>query len=402
MKLEFEYSDQAMELAEAAIAAKHPDKKIFIEIEDDPDLLWFETDIPSLNYLISGHYWGDKSGFALGKLYNFFGMESTGKTAMAAYLAGLIYSYGGNVAWNDVERSVVPEYMKRAYNLNMLDLKRVKWAEPDTSEEALDITEEFAKNKAVSVIVNDSVNAMSTEGDMDKGNSDNPKVAAIAAKCSMHFPRIIKSANDNKVSCIYINQLRDNIVTFGGIMKSIGKKTSGGNAMLFYPHCSIGFKKIKDFTQPIKYPDGSKADEWIGGLIELETGKNKLAVPHKVIQLLLIAGEGFSREADIIMLALRYGLMSLPKGSAWIKYNDVNFAQGLNASRKKLMAKPEICEEIWQKLKPLLEPGVNEETGEILNAVKELPDSLLEVKEEAQPAKKEKPTPHSKKGKKAA
>jgi hypothetical protein len=151
--------------------------------------------------------------------------------------------------------------------------------------------------------------------------------------------------------------MRENIVSMGGMMKSIGRKYTGGNAMKFYPHTALKFSIDKELYD--------SKDQFIGLIVTIFGDKNKLGVPFLKESFLFIPGEGFSIEADKLNLAVKTGVVIM-KGNYYY-YGEQSLGNGLNMARLKLKAKPELLEEIWQKTRPYLLEKVDLQTGELLD-----------------------------------
>lgn len=353
----FKYPEGSLELSRAQVEAIHPDAKLYYDNEEGADIQRFELSLPSVNYILSGRYAGPRSGFALGKLYNFYGFQSTGKSAMAMQITGDIIKQGGRGAWTDVERSWDNDYTKEAYGLDEKEPDKFILFKPDYGEQAFDIIHTYASNGSISINTCDSVSALGTQR-TNEANALKNDVAHLSLRLSQHLPRVIKSASDNFCSIVYINQMRDKLVTVGGMMMAAGKKFTGGNAMLFYPHVAIEFSKVKDIY--------TANEDFVGVEVELDVTKNKVGKPHLKTTLLLIPGEGFSREADILRLAVQEKVCE--KKGNWFFYGEQGIGNGVNMARLKLKEKPEFLEEIWNKTKLAMYPVIDISTGEILPA----------------------------------
>jgi recombination protein RecA len=309
-----------------------------------------------MNYVLSGKYWGNGSGFALGALYNFFGPESSGKSALALQISGDILRSGGRTNWVDAERSFDPIYAKASFGIDIMNKSNFHLVLPDYGEQAFDAIKSYVEAGAVSLVVVDSVSALGTKRTQE-ADAERNDVASLALRLSQHLQTIIKPAKDMKGSVIYINQLRDNLISMGGAVKAAGKKYTGGSAMKFYPHTALKFVK-GDFVKA--------GDEIIGQKVTITAEKNKLGMPWKSTELILIPGEGFSVELDILMLAVANKVVA-QKGN-WYYFGEQPVGNGLNQSRLKLKEKPEMLNEIWEKTKYALQPAeVDEETGEIIS-----------------------------------
>lgn len=352
----FNYPDNSLELAKATLQNIHKEAKLFYDDIEDANLTKFELSLKSVNYIMSGKYWGPRSGFTLGRLYNFWGPESSGKSALALQISGDILSGGGKTAWIDAERSFDPYYAINAYNIDVSDEDHFALILPEYGEQAFDAIKSYVEAGAVSLAVVDSVSALGTKRSQE-GDAERNDVASLALRLSQHLQNIVKPASDMKASVIYINQMRENLVSMGGAVKAAGKKHTGGNAMKFYPHTAIKFEK-GEFIKA--------GDELVGQKVILTAAKNKLGLPWKSTELILIPGEGFSVELDILSLATKEKIVT-QKGN-WFYYGEQAIGNGQNQARLKLKEKPEMLNEIWEKTKYALHPAnIDTETGEIVS-----------------------------------
>jgi len=351
----FEFDEKSLALAQKQLEAIHKGQHIFMDIDEDHiEVPRLELSLPSLNKILSNHYAGERAGFALGKIYNFYGPESIGKSALALYIAGEFYKKGLSVHWIDKEHSFDPEYALDAFGLDAWNKsKRVTISKPDNAEQAFDTIQSLVDNEAVHLIVVDSIAALGT-ADQNAKTAEEKSMAETARKLSEHFPRIISKMGKANISIIYINQLRANI----SMGMAFGSKPTGGNAMRFYPHISLEFKKPKS-------GDLYKGDEFIGQTVDITAAKNKTARPKLKANFVLFPGEGFSIESDILELAVKTGVII--KAGAWYKWEDGSpIAQGVDKVRHMLKDDAELTKSIWQKTSARLDQQIDENTGEII------------------------------------
>lgn len=343
---EFEYPESSLALAKATLQSNYKDSKLFLSAGEDPSLVRYELSLKTLNWIFSGKYWGEKTGFVLGKLYNFWGLESVGKSALALQITADIINGGGRGQWVDMERSSDPDYMRSAYGIDVEDEGSFHLVLPDYGEQGYDAVKTYIDARSISISTIDSVAASGTARTQ---NAEKQKhdVASLALVTSQHLQKIIKPANDAKCSVIYINQVRENLISVGGMMMAAGKKFTGGIAMKHYPHVELFFKKVKDLT--------TGDDEFFAQEILIHAKKNKVSIPHRKGNFILVPGEGFSVGLDILMLATREKVCT-KKGAYWY-YGDQAVGQGLRQCHIKLKEFPEMLEEIWEKTKWLLHPA---------------------------------------------
>lgn len=353
------YNQDNMNLAIAQVNAIYGEEKIFINPDvDDPRWKRVELSIPSFNKILSNHYWGNRAGFALGAIYNFYGWESLGKSAAGLYIAGELYKQGLGVHWIDGEGSFDADYAKEAFGLNVYDKTgRCSLSNPINMEQALDTVVSLVNNEAVNLIVFDSIASFDGEEAIEKSAGE--KSMAIPQRLlSQHFPKFISKARRSDIAIIYINQLRANIKQ--GM--AYGSKATGGNAMKFFPHVSLSFKKPQN-------GEIYKGDDYVGTEIEITGEKNKTSRPKLFSSLMLYPGEGFSREADIINLAVKAGVIK--KSGTWFSFNGENIGQGIDNVRSLMMQNPELTAKVWDATKVILEPAIapviDIKTGEIIS-----------------------------------
>lgn len=333
----FEYDKNAMKLAMAASGAIYKNEKLFYTPGvDDISIKRLELSMPSFNKILSNHHYGERAGFALGKIYNVYGPESTGKTSFALYISGEMIKAGGRVLWMDAERSFDPEYAKW-FGIDVDNQDQFMLGEPDYGEQAFDVMYQFTEAKAVSLIVVDSVSALGTMRLQEKNANENSQMASLSNRLAEHFQKIIKLSADSECAVIYINQLRENITQAG----AYGKKFTGGNAMKFYPHVGLELKKIKEV-------ENSKG-EFTANIISVEGDKNKTARPHIKNNFYVIPGKGFSVSADILKLAIEHGIC-LNTGSHFY-YEEKHLGNSLPNTIDMLDENPSVLAEIDAKLR---------------------------------------------------
>lgn len=353
---DFEYPDNSLELAKATLQSNYKDSKLFLSAGEDASLTRYELSLKTLNWILSGKYWGDSTGFVLGKLYNFWGLESVGKSALALQITADIINGGGRGQWIDAERSSDPDYMLKAYGIDVEDEGSFHLVLPDYGEQGYDAVKTYIDARSISISTIDSVAASGTARTQ---NAEKQKhdVASLALVTSQHLQKIIKPANDAKCSVIYINQVRENLISVGGMMMAAGKKFTGGIAMKHYPHVELYFKKVKDLYMG--------DEEFFAQEILIHAKKNKVSIPHRKGTFILVPGEGFSVGLDILMLATKEKICR--KAGAYWYYGEQSVGQGLRQCHIKLKEHPEMLEEIWEKTKWKLHPADVPASAEIMS-----------------------------------
>lgn len=265
-------------------------------------------------------------GLPRGRVIEIFGPESSGKTTLALHVVAEAQKVGGIAAFIDAEHAFDRFYAK---NLGV-DVDNLWISQPDTGEQALEITDQLIRSSAIDVIVIDSVAALTPkkeiEGDM--GDAVMGLQARLMSQALRKMTSIISRTN---TTCIFINQLRDKIgQSFGST-----ETTTGGNALKFYSSVRIDIRRIG----PVK--DGDKI---LGNEVRARVVKNKLAPPFRKAEFEIIFGEGISKIGEMLILGEKYDIIH--KSGSWFSYNGSRLAQGRDATKALLKDNPELCEEI--------------------------------------------------------
>ncbi len=349
-----------IQLAKAQVLAikEHKGKSLFLSPSDknaDPSVKRMEMPLLSLNKILSDKWGGEKSGFAMGRIYNFYGPESIGKSALAAQIGGEVLKRGGRLCWLDKEDSFDPHYFRDTFGIDWWKNKNLTLCKPDTAEAAFDTIQSFIDNNAADLIVLDSIAALGTASDMD-GDASTNSMAAVARRLASHFQRITGKLGKSNISVIYINQLRANLS--GGM--AYGDKSTGGNPMKFYPHVTLRFRR-----KSLLIKGQGDTSEFIGTEVSIEGEKNKTSWPHIKRTVHLYPGEGFSKEADLLNLAEEVGTVQV--GGSWYTFGE-NRYQGFDKIRLALKEHPELFNTLRHATLQELERPVDIATGEILPA----------------------------------
>ena len=270
-------------------------------------------------------------GLPRGRIIEIYGPESSGKTTVALHVIAEAQKLGGVAAFIDAEHALDPVYAKKL-GVNLDDLYV---SQPDTGEQALDITNALVSSSAVDIIVVDSVAALTPKAEIegDMGDSHVGLQARLMSKALRVLTPII---NKSKTCVIFINQLREKV----GVMFGNPETTTGGKALKFYASVRLDVRK----TDTLKDSDGA-----MGNRVKVKVVKNKLAPPFKQAEFDIIFGEGISQEGCIIDMGVQYDIIG--KSGAWFSYNGEKVAQGKEKMRLWLKDNPELCEEISQKIR---------------------------------------------------
>lgn len=290
-----------------------------------PEIEVITTGIPSLDLIL-----GIK-GFPKGKIVEIYGAEGCGKTSIALHVIAQAQKMGDVCAFIDMEHGFNPIYAE-ALGVNVGDMLV---SQPGVAEDALEIIEALVNTGGVGLIVLDSVAAMTPQAEIN-GEFGDAVMGLQARIMSQAFRKLKTPIAENNVCLILINQTRMNIGTMG---YGSPTTTSGGKALKFYASIRMEVSRIGAVKN---------GEEIIGNQTKIKILKNRFAPPYKEAKIDLIYGLGLSRHADILQKAIEMGIIK--QKSAWISYNDTNFAQGKENARKYLIDNPEFCEEIERKI----------------------------------------------------
>ena len=270
-------------------------------------------------------------GVPRGRIVEIYGPESSGKTTVALHVIAETQKKGGIAAFIDAEHALDPSYASKL-GVNLEDLYV---SQPDTGEQALDITESLVKSGAVDVIVIDSVAALTPKAEIE-GEMGDSHVGLQARLMSQALRKLTGITNKSKTCVVFINQLREKV----GVMFGNPETTPGGKALKFYASVRIDVRK----ADALKDGDGL-----FGNRTKAKIVKNKLAPPFKTAEFDIIYGHGVSQEGCIVDLGVEYGIID--KAGAWFSYNGDKFAQGREKAKDYMANNPEIMAEIEAKIR---------------------------------------------------
>ena len=255
-----------------------------------------------------------ESAGAKGRIVEIFGPESSGKTTVALHIVAQAQREGGVAAFVDAEHALDPRYA-RALGVNTDDLIV---SQPDTGEQALEITEHLVRSGAVDVIVVDSVAALVPKAEID-GLMGDPHMGLQARLMSQALRKLSGAINKTKTVAIFINQLRQKI---GGVMYGSGETTTGGRALKFYASVRLDVRRVETLKS---------GTDMVGSRTRVKVAKNKVAPPFKVAEFDIMYGTGISKEGDILDLGVKMGVVK--KSGSWFNYNDLRLGQGRNNAK---------------------------------------------------------------------
>ncbi len=275
-------------------------------------------------------------GLPRGRVIEVYGPESSGKTTLALQVVAECQKNGGTAAFVDAEHALDPAYADKL-GVNIDDLLV---SQPDTGEQALEITDMLLRSGAVEVIVIDSVAALTPRAEIegDMGDSHMGLQARLMSQALRKLTGNIKRSN---TMVIFINQIRMKI----GVMFGNPETTTGGNALKFYASVRLDIRRIGAIK---------RGDEVIGNETRVKVVKNKVAPPFKQCEFEILYGEGTSREGELIDLGVKHGLIE--KAGAWYSYNEERIGQGKDNVRGFLKEHPEMADEIARRLRAELLP----------------------------------------------
>ena len=271
-------------------------------------------------------------GYPKGRIIEIYGQESSGKTTLTLHAIAEEQNKGGTAAFIDAEHSFDPTY---AESLGV-DLEKLIISQPDNGEQALEIADRLSRSGQVSLIIIDSVAALTPKAEIE-GEMGDSKMGLHARLMSQALRKMNGSLYKNKCTIIFINQLREKI----GVMFGNPETTTGGNALKFYASVRLDIRKQ---SQPIK--DG---DDAIGSRVKVKVVKNKVAPPFKTAEFDIIYGEGISMVSELIDIAVQKEIIK--KAGSWYSYNETKLGQGKDAVKLILKDNPEIVEEIKKQIK---------------------------------------------------
>jgi recombination protein RecA len=276
-------------------------------------------------------------GLPRGRIIEIFGPESSGKTTLAQHVCAEVQKRGGIAAIVDAEHAMDPEYA-RALGVNVDELLI---SQPDTGEQALEITEQLVRSGAVDVIVVDSVAALVPRAEIE-GEMGDSLPGLQARLMSQALRKLTGIVSKTRTSVIFINQLRMKI----GVMFGNPETTPGGNALKFYASVRLDIRKIETLKR-----DGTE----YGNRVKVKVVKNKVAPPFRIAEFDIVYGKGISTSGCILDMATELEIVK--KSGAWFSYNDERIAQGRDGARTFLEANPKMLAEIEGKVRAHIAGG---------------------------------------------
>jgi len=282
-------------------------------------------------------------GLARGRVIEVYGPESSGKTTLTLHIIAEAQKQGGVCAFIDAEHALDPAYAKKLG----VKIENLLISQPDTGEQALEITESLVRSNSVDVIVIDSVAALTPKSEIE-GDMGAHHVGLQARLMSQALRKLTAITAKSKTIVIFINQIRMKI----GVMFGSPETTPGGKALKFYSSVRIDIRKIAQIK---------KGDEVVGVRTRVKIVKNKIASPFRQTEFDIIYGEGISHEGELIALGEKYNLITKagasysyrPGGSDKVK-DEIKLGRGYDAARTKLKEEKKIAKELEAEIKQLM------------------------------------------------
>ncbi len=290
-------------------------------------------------------------GIPRGRITEIYGPESSGKTTLALHVVAEAQKQGGIAAFIDAEHALDPNYTRKLG----VDTDNLLVSQPDTGEQALEITETLVRSGAVDVIVVDSVAALVPRAEIE-GEMGDAQMGLQARLMSQAMRKLTGAISKSKCSVIFINQMREKL----GVMFGNPETTTGGRALKFYASIRIEIRKIAAIKEK---------DEIIGSLTKVKVVKNKVAPPFREVQFDLIHGQGISKEGELVDLAVDHKIIE--KSGTWYSYGQERLGQGRENVKRYLLDNPDIYQSIEKQVKTAM--GLIKDASK----AKETPDSLV-------------------------
>ena len=283
-------------------------------------------------------------GIPRGRIVEVYGPESSGKTTLALHMIAEAQKMGGEAAFIDAEHALDPVYAKHLG----VDIDNLIVSQPDTGEQALEITEALVRSGAIDVVVVDSVAALVPKAEID-GDMGDSHIGLQARLMSQALRKLAGVINKSKCVVIFINQLREKV----GVMFGNPETTAGGRALKYYASVRLDIRKIENIKQ-----DG----EVVGNRARVKVVKNKVAPPFREAEFDIVYGKGISKEGNILDIAVNLDIVD--KSGSWFSYDGERIGQGRENVKKYLSENPEIMDEIEKKIRAKFNEAFEKSLGD--------------------------------------
>jgi recombination protein RecA len=270
-------------------------------------------------------------GLPMGRIIEIYGPESSGKTTLTLHCIAEQQKAGGVCAFVDAEHALDPNYAKKLG----IDIDELLISQPDTGEQALEITDTLVRSGAVNMVVVDSVAALTPKSELE-GDMGDSSVGVQARLMSQAMRKLTGSISRSNCMVIFINQIRMKI----GVMFGSPETTSGGNALKFYSSVRLDIRRIGALKD---------RDEVVGNATRVKVVKNKVAAPFKQVEFDIMYGEGISKMGELLDLGVKAGIVD--KSGAWFSYGDERLGQGRENSKVFLTENQNIALDIEDKIR---------------------------------------------------
>lgn len=270
-------------------------------------------------------------GIPKGRVIEIYGPESSGKTTVALHMVAEVQKRGGIAGFIDAEHALDPAYAKKIG----VDIDNLYISQPDSGEQALEITETMVRSGAIDIVIVDSVAALVPKAEID-GDMGDSHVGLQARLMSQALRKLTSVISKSNCVVIFINQLREKV----GVMFGNPETTTGGRALKFYSSVRLDVRRIEALKQ---------GGEVVGNRTRIKVVKNKIAPPFKEAEFDIMFGQGISREGDVLDLAANAGIII--KSGSWYAYNETKIGQGRENAKQYLRENPEVFQEIEQKVR---------------------------------------------------
>jgi len=283
-------------------------------------------------------------GLPRGRVVEVFGPEASGKTTLTLQVIAEVQRSGGTAAFVDAEHALDPSYAEKL-GVNINDLLV---SQPDTGEQALEITDMLVRSNAVDIVVVDSVAALTPKAEIE-GEMGEMQVGLQARLMSQALRKLTGNIKRSNTMVVFINQIRMKI----GVMFGNPETTTGGNALKFYASVRLDIRRIGAIKN---------GEEVTGNMTRVKVVKNKVAPPFREAEFEIMYGQGISREGEIIELASSLGIIE--KSGAWYAYKGSRIGQGKDNARAYLQSNKEIAREIEEQVRARLLPPRQQRNGD--------------------------------------
>jgi len=275
-------------------------------------------------------------GLPKGRVVEIYGPESSGKTTLTLQVVAEAQKVGGTAAFIDAEHALDPNYAEKLG----VNVDELLVSQPDTGEQALEITDMLVRSGAVDIVIIDSVAALTPKAEIE-GEMGDSHMGLQARLMSQALRKLTGNIKRSNVMVIFINQIRMKI----GVMFGSPETTTGGNALKFYSSVRLDIRRIGAIK---------KGDEVVGNQTRVKVVKNKVSPPFKQAEFEILYGQGISRLGELIDLGVQHDIVG--KAGSWYSYGDDRIGQGKDNAREFLKGHPEMADEIERKVRAILMP----------------------------------------------